>query len=108
ELYIPIELFDRIVFDEAVAAMNLESLVGDFHGHFGRKQFRHSGFFRDPPPRVFSSTRAVSKPTGGFNIGGHGRELVLNGLKLGDEAAKLLSMLGILQCRVKRALRGAD
>src|SRR5579883_2670073 len=46
ELDVAIELFDRVVLDEAVAAVNLQRLVGHTHRNFRRKQFRHGGFAR--------------------------------------------------------------
>src|SRR6185503_910162 len=46
ELHVPEELLGRIVFHEAVAAVNLHAIVGDPHRNFTRIQLRHRGFHR--------------------------------------------------------------
>lgn len=37
QLYVAIELLDRIIFDESIAAVNLQGLIGHLHGHLRRK-----------------------------------------------------------------------
>ena len=41
ELHVAIELFCRIVFDEAVAAEQMHFLIADTHGHLARKELCH-------------------------------------------------------------------
>lgn len=41
ELYVTIKLFGGIIFDEAVAAMNLDSFIGAPYGDFAGVKLRH-------------------------------------------------------------------
>ena len=105
---VAIELLDRIILDEAVAAVDLHRFVGDAHRDLAREQLRHRRFLGDALALILHPRRAIGEQARGFDLGGHVGELVLDGLKLGDRPAELLALLGILERGFVGALRGSD
>src|SRR6476469_6612809 len=93
QLDIAIELLDRIVFDEPVAAVDLHGFIADSDGHFGREQLRHRGLFCDPLAGIFHGACLKYELARRFDGSRNIRELVLDGLKFGDKPAKLLALL---------------
>ncbi len=107
KLYVAVELFNRVIFDEAITAVDLKRLIGSFDRHFGSEKLGHGRFFGDAFALIFKRAGAVDEPAGGFDIGGHGGQFVLNGLELGNRTAELFARFGILQRRIESALGDA-
>ena len=105
ELNIAIELFRRIVFDEPVAAMDLDALVGHADGYFAGEQLGHAGLASETDVFAVGQPRSlVDQQAGGFDFGGHVRQLELNGLKLANGFAELFALLGVFGRGFERAL----
>src|SRR5580698_1453823 len=64
ELHVAIKLFGRIVFDEAVAAVDLHRLVGHANSNFAGVEFGHAGFLGDARVVVSGSDVAIVEPGG--------------------------------------------
>src|SRR5271167_85373 len=84
QLHIAIELFDGIVFDETVAAVNLDALVGAADSDFAGVELCHRGFKRGFHSCVFHRRSAMRKQTGGIDLGRQIGELECNGLEFAD------------------------
>src|SRR5207244_585039 len=59
-------LLGRIVFHEAVAAVNLHAVVGGLHGDFARVQLGHRGLERGPLLTIFQVRGAVGQEPRGL------------------------------------------
>ena len=92
----------------AVAAEDLQRVAGNFFNHVGCEQLGHASFQIGTLAGIFLLCCEVGELAGGFDVGRHVGQLVLDDLELGDRLAKLFAFLGILQRRVKGSLRHAD
>src|ERR1035437_5808297 len=108
EFDVAVELFDGVVLDEAVAAVDLHGLAGDADGGLGSEELGHGGFAGDAQAAVEHPGGAIVEQAGGIDIHRHIDELVLDGLKLGNRAAELFAQFGILEGGVVCALGHAD
>src|SRR5581483_2722719 len=108
QLGVAIKLFDRIILDEAVSAVNLDSFIRHPHGDFGSIQLGHGGFLVDVRARILEPGRAQREQPRRFDVGGHIGQLVLNRLEFRDESPELFPLFGILKGRFKRPLGHAD
>src|SRR5438128_2053923 len=106
QLDVPIVLLGRVVFHEAVAAEDLDRLVGHAYRHLAGVELGHARFLGEAD--VF----AVGKPRGvihqqacGFDLRRHIGKLELDGLKLADAFAELLALFGVFHRRFVGALR---
>src|SRR5436305_1176365 len=61
QLDVTIELLDRVVLDEAVAAMDLDRLIANSNRHFGREELGHRRLFGDPFALVLHVGRPVNE-----------------------------------------------
>src|SRR6185312_16714142 len=108
ELHIAVELLRWVVFDEAVAAVELHGLVADAHGYFAGVELGHAGFAGDALARVLEHGGALGEQAGGVEFGGHVGELPLDPLELGDGFAELLPLLYVSERGVERAASNAE
>src|SRR5919201_1910646 len=63
---VAIEFFGRIIFDESVAAVNLDAFVGDPHGHFPGIELSHRRLRRGLNALVLHPCGAMSEETCGI------------------------------------------
>ena len=82
ELHITIEFFNGIVFDEPIAAMDLESLVGGETAISDAKSFAMADSFVTRLPESLRAAGAIDKPARSFDRRCHVRKLVLNGSEI--------------------------
>src|SRR5580698_5862456 len=108
ELHVAIELFYWIVFDEAVAAEELNGLVADFYSYFAGEEFGHGGFARGAAVRIFEHGGALGEQARGVELSGHVGQFPLDALELGDGFAKLAALLDVFQCSFERAAADAE
>src|SRR6185437_6369390 len=108
EFDVAIELLDRIVLDESIAAEDLNGFIGDPHRGFGCEQLGHCGFASDPLAGIDHLRGPVSEQTRGIDLHCHIDQLVLNRLKFRDGAAELLADLRVFQSCIVRSLGHAN
>src|SRR5690349_136359 len=97
EFYITVELFHRVILQEAVAAVNLHRLVGYTHRRLRGEQLGHRRFLVHVLAAVLHPRRALREQAGGVDIRRHVCQLVLDRLELRNEAPELLALFGITQ-----------
>src|SRR5712691_3458356 len=107
QLHVPVELFDRIILDEPVAAVNLHGLIGGTHRGLRGVQLGHGRFLVNVCAVVLHPGGAQREQTRGVDFSGHIGQLILHRLKFGNEAAELLALLRIVERGLVRALRDA-
>ena len=109
ELDVAIKLFGGIVFDEAVAAVDLDALVGDADSDFAGEEFGHAGFAGEAHIFLIGEPGGlIDEQTSGFDLRGHVGEFELDGLKIGDGFAELLALLGVVSGGFEGALGHAE
>ena len=92
----------------AVAAEDLQGIVGDFQGDIRGVLLRHGGFHAVGGVLLFQISGAVYQQPGGPEFGCHVGDLEGNSLLLADAAAELDALLGILYRRFKGTLSDAQ
>src|SRR5262249_55577702 len=108
ELDVAEELLGRIVFDEAVAAVDLDAVLGRTHGDLARVQLGHRGLERRPLPLVLERRGSVREQARRLDARGVLDELRANALERADRLAELLPHERIVPRRLVGALRQAD
>ena len=109
ELHVAIEFLNRIVLDEAVAAVDLQGVVADPHSAISEaNSLAMDDSLVTRSPAILHVRRAIGQQARGIDRGGHVRQLVLNRLEFGDRPPELPALLGIAECGIVGALRRAD
>ena len=109
ELDVAIILFGGIILDEAVAAVDLHTLVGDADGDFAGKELGHAGFPREADILLIGKPRGlIDEQARSFNFRSHIGQFELDGLEFADGLAELLALLGVADRGIERALRHAE
>jgi hypothetical protein len=93
---------------EAIATVNLQSIVGGGPGDAGAQELCHASLKITAAARIFFACRGVAKLAGRHDFGGHEGELVGYAGELDDEPAELLSVTGVFQAEIEGILRHAD
>src|SRR5215210_5354865 len=78
------EFLDRVVFDEAVAAVEFDGLGADALGRARRIELGHRGFLDERLSGIFQPCRVIDHQARGFKLCGHLGELELHALKFID------------------------
>src|SRR4051794_16421881 len=108
DLRVPVEAADRVLLDVAVAAVDLDGLVGRAYGQAARLEL---GLRRRQPERaaaVLEHGGLVDEQPRGLDLGRHVGELGLDRLIFGDRLAERLALLGVRERLVERPLRQPD
>ena len=92
----------------AVAAEDLQGVVGDFQGDIRGVLLRHGGFHTVGGVVLLQISGAVYQQPGGPEFGCHVGDLEGNSLLLADGTAELDALLGILYRRFKGTLSDAQ
>src|SRR5579862_6535706 len=99
----------RIVFDEAVPAVDLDALFGGTDSDFTRVELRDRRLARRADgARIFHPRGAIRQQPGGLDADRHVGQLPLNRLKARDGLAELVPLFRIAEGRLIGALREAD
>src|SRR4029450_4522846 len=96
DLRVAIELFDRVVLDESVAAKQVDRERGDALGDLRRKDLAHRRLGEKRLAAVAQARRVVDQEPRRGDLGGGPRQLMLHRLELNDRLAELLPLLGVL------------
>src|SRR5262249_19766595 len=102
------QLLDRILPDEAVAAVEVDRERRDPLRGFRRIDLAHRGFREERLSRVPEPRAVVDEQTRRLEIGRGARELVLHRLEVRDRFPELLALLRVAERVVERALRQPD
>src|SRR5918912_1818948 len=103
-----IEPLDDAVVHEARAAVDLEGLIYDAPGGFGRKQLGFASFACDAlDASVLKVCGAVDQEASRVQLGRHVGQFLLNQLVLCERASELLASLRVIDRFVERAPRHA-
>src|SRR5260370_24929327 len=86
---------DVVLARVAVAAVDLQRLVGDALRHLGREELGLRGLERVALPLVLRPGRLPGHHARGVDLGRHVREVELDGLEVGEVLAELLALLGV-------------
>src|SRR5579875_1926087 len=108
ELDVAVELFCRIVLDESVATVELDSFITDAHGNFAGVEFGHAGLARNALASILEDGGALGKQPGCIELGGHIGQLPLDSLKFRDGLAELAALLYILERGIEGAPADAE
>src|SRR3989442_4110441 len=108
ELDVAEEFLGRIIFDETVAAVYLDAVLGGPHGDLARVQLGHRGLERRPLPLVFERSGTVRQQARRLDPGCILDELRADALERPDGLAELLPHERIVARRLVRALREPD
>src|SRR5579863_9134524 len=92
QFHVAVKLFDWIILDEPVAAVNLHGLIGGAHRSLGGVELGHGRFLVDVSALILQPGGAQSEQTRSVDFGGHVGHLILHCLKFGNEAAELLAL----------------
>ena len=103
------DAFDVVVGEVAIAAVDLQGVVGDLEGGVGDEAFGHGA----PAGRVRglaveSAGGFVEHDAGGLKFGFHVGQLELDALEIGDGLAELLAVLRVSDGLVERELGAAE
>ncbi len=103
--YIAQMTFERIIFEIAIAAMDLQRFIDDIKARVGRKAFCHSRLHgRIRRFRIHLHGSLIEKQARSFELSCHIRQLELKRLKVSQRATKLLALqhigFGSLKCRL--------
>src|SRR5882672_3219443 len=95
QLHVAEVFLGRIVLHEAVAAVDLDAVVGHLDRDFARVQLRHRRLERRAPAALFQIRRAIGEQPRRFDLRGGVGELPLNRLKAADGFAERLPLAGV-------------
>src|SRR5436309_8405781 len=101
-------LLGGIVLHEAVAAVDLDAVVGDPHGDLARVQLRHRGLFRHAAAQVLEVRGAIGEKTARFDPRRRVRELPLDRLERRDGLSELTAFPRVTAGAFVGALREPD
>src|SRR5438874_2168410 len=101
DLGVAIEAADRILLDEAVAAVDLDGLLRAAHGQASCLELGLRSGQGEVAPGVLLARGLVDEQARGLDLGRHVGELALDGLELRDRLAECDSLLGIGQCLIE-------
>src|SRR6266480_1143410 len=108
EANVAVGALELVLLHVAVAAEDLDALVGDLAADAGREQL-HLGDLTDRVLAIGVAPRDhVVELLGGLDLGGHLRELVPDGLEAADRAAERLTLLGVSEGLLEHPLRARD
>ena len=93
---------------EAIAAVNLQGVVGGGPGDAGAQELCHARFQITAAARILFARRGVAELAGRHDFGGHEGELVGHARELDDGLAELLAVTGVFQAEIEGILRHAD
>ena len=80
----------------------------DALGHLRGEELGHGGFFHEVHSRIFHAGGVVDHEPGGFDLGGHLRNLELDALEIGERLAELFALLRVFGGELPGAARDAD
>ena len=89
------QLLDRIFLDEPVAAEEIHRQRRDALGDLRREDLADRRFGQERLAGVAQARGVVDGQPRGFDVDRRARELMLDGLELGDRLAELLALLGV-------------
>src|ERR1700688_2864022 len=95
---------DVVLARVAVAAVDLQRLVGDPLRHLGREELGLRGLERVALPLVPGPGRLPGQQARGVELGRHVGEIELDGLEVGEVLAELLALLGVGEGVLERRL----
>src|SRR6185369_1467387 len=107
-LRIPVHPLNFVIGDVAVTAMNLDSLLGDKDGGFGRAHLAHGRLHGVVHLVVLHPGRLVDKQLAHLDAGVHVGQLELDRLEVADRSAELLALLGVGQRSLESPLGNAE
>ena len=94
---------------ETVPAVNLNGIVGCFHGQFSDEELGHRRLHRvNPLALVFQPGHPVDEQAHGFDDHFHIRQLVLDGLEGGNGPVKLPAFLGVRHASFQGILQPSE
>src|SRR6266511_2619884 len=97
---------DRALGRQPVGAVNLDSILGDFHAHVGREQFGHAGLVAGAGhARVLELPDAPAEQAGGLDAGQHVRQQRLDHLESAQLLAELATLASVAERSVHARLR---
>src|SRR5436305_14645532 len=99
---------DVVLLGVAVAAVDLQRLVGDPLGHLGGEQLGLGGFEGVALLVLLGPRRLPGEQAGGVELGRHVREVELDRLEVGEMGAELLALLRVGQRLLEGPLGDAD
>src|SRR5581483_7006806 len=108
DLRVAIQLLDRVVLHESVAAEQVDGERRDPLRDLGREDLAHRRLGEERLAGVAEPRGVVDEQPRRFELGGGARELMLDRLEFGDGLAELLALFRVLDGVVERALREAD
>src|SRR5215471_15194906 len=105
---VPKEALDGKFLRVAIAAKDLNRLVGYPVGGLGRKQFGHGGLFGESLSLLGLPSRAIRQESRRIDLRRHVRQHPLNRFKFGYGAAKLAALLRVGHRFLHTSLRDAE
>src|SRR3954469_305110 len=85
-------LLDRIVFGEAVSAVDFDGKGGHALGDLGSEELGHRSLFDEVHTGILHAGAVINHEAGGLEFSGHLGDLELYALKFGDGLAELLAL----------------
>src|SRR5688572_29681835 len=104
QLHVAEVLFRRVVLDEAVAAMNLDAVLGGTHRDFARVQLRHRCLERGALPGILHRGGTIRHQARGFDTHHVVHQLGADALKRSDRLPELFAFECIRSRGIVRAL----
>src|SRR5439155_16797177 len=108
DLGVAVEAAHRVLLDIAVAAVDLDRLLGAADGQAPCLELRLGGGQGELRLAVLEARGLVDEQPAGLDLGAHVGELALDGLELRDRLPERLALAGVGERLVERALREPD
>src|SRR6185369_2626850 len=108
QLRVPKVALHRVVLDVAVAPVDLHRLHGHLDGGLAGVELGHGGLHGVLLARVAQRGRPPGQEARGIHLGGHVRDLELDGLEVRDGVAELAAVRGVAVRGLERGLGDAQ